>query len=55
VLDSWDRRLIVAVNAAMALDRWVMAHLSDVLSDVVLPAVDRAVQHGRRLLGPRRR
>jgi hypothetical protein len=55
VLDSMDRWLIRTFSGAMELDRWVIAHLTDVLNDRVLPVVDRAVERGRRLFTPHRR
>jgi hypothetical protein len=55
VLDSMDRWLVRTLDGAMELDRWVIAHLTDVLNDHVLPAVARSVERGRRLFAPPRR
>ena len=54
VLDILDRWLVKAVTSAAALDRLVLAYLADATADV-LPAVDRTVQRGQRLLSSAQR
>jgi hypothetical protein len=54
VLDSMDRWLARTFSAAMELDRWVMDHLTDAVTDHVMPVADRAVQRGRRMLSSHR-
>ncbi|MGC9667179.1 hypothetical protein ACNTMW_11565 [Planosporangium sp. 12N6] len=55
MLQSLDRWVVKAVTGAMALDRWAVEAVTRPITDDVLPAVDRAVQRGRRLLSARRR
>jgi hypothetical protein len=50
VLDVLDRWLVTALTAAMDLDRRVLERLAGATDDVLLPAVDRTVRRGRRLL-----
>jgi hypothetical protein len=50
-----DRWLVRTFDGAMDLDRWVIAHLTDVLNDHVLPAVARSVDRCRRIFTAQRR
>jgi hypothetical protein len=54
VLDSMDQWLVRTLHAAMALDRRLMGHLTDAVTDHVMPVADRAVRRGRRLLSSHR-
>jgi hypothetical protein len=44
-----ERWLHKAMAGSLALDRWALAHLADAMENGV-PAVDRAIERGRRLL-----
>jgi hypothetical protein len=55
VLEFVNRWFVKTVAGAMALDRWAVETVAAPIADGVLPAMDRVVRRGRRLLASRRR